>query len=188
MPSTTAAPAARAVRGGGLKLKGGIVIRAARPQSTTATDSASTTAAKRKQPSDSETATTHTSVDPSIKSELPSPPPPHSPTADSALPSEAPQYVKRTRRADEVEEVNARLQQLNKANELVDRRQLIEQDRQRAAVQLAAAGTEGRDVDGLRLVELSRGYVKSGFGDESKLNATRKLNEREKKKSDRYCK
>ena len=180
---------------GGLKLKGGVVIRAAAPPHSTAQSGAATT--KRKEhptshqddplttaatpPIKSETHTTHSLSDTSLSS------PPHSPhTATTALPSEAPVYVKRTKRADEVEEVNAQLQHLNKIIEQKDRRQLIEEDRQRAAQQLTAV--EEREADGLRLVDVSRGYVKHGFGDESAMTATRRLNEREKRKSDRYCK
>ena len=183
---------ASGVKRGGLRLKGGIVIRAA-PTQTAVQPPAATSAAttKRKQHPEAEIRTPQTTTPHPVKAE-PGPSaaspasPPLSPTAADRLPSDAPLYVKRTRRADDVEEVNAQLQQLNKANEHKDRRQLIEEDRQRAAQQRTAA--EERSVDGVRLVDVSRAYVRSGFGDEAKMPATRKLNEREKKKSDRYCK
>ena len=185
----------RVVRGG-LKLKGGLVVRAAPPSTVPRTIAATAATAKRKQHPDAEEDSRTAISSQPIKPESPAttnPPAPSSPSsaphslpAIGALPSDAPVYVKRTRRADEVEEVNEQLQQLAKATEHKDRRQLIAEDRQRVAAQLT--GTEEREVDGLRLVEVGRGYVKHGFGDESATTATRRLNEREKKKSDRYCK
>ena len=193
MASSTAAAAAqpsRVIRGG-LKLKGGIVIRSAPPPAAAAHGTSAAATAKRKQPSDTQTESiAAASLHQPVKAEpesAPSPPSPPQP-GDEALPSDAPTYVKRTRRADEVEQVNAQLQQLNRAAERSDRRQLIADDRRRVAEQQPAAAAEAREADGLRLVEVSRGYVKHGFGDESAMTATRRLNDREKKRSDRYCK
>ena len=188
--SAAATQPPRVIRSG-LKLKGGIVIRAAPPPSVAQSKAApaTTTTTKRKQHPDAQHEPSATITSLSVKSESPSsadPPFPTSADESDALPSAAPTYVKRTKRADDVELVNAQLQLLNKQTESKDRRQLIEEDRRTAAQQLT--GVEERPVDGVRLVDASREYVKHGFGDEKAMAATRRLNEREKKKSDRYCK
>ena len=114
--------------------------------------------------------------------------------------------MKRTRVLSEVEETNAALQALDRATERLDRGQLIAEEKERARKRVEEEGggggvgggmggmgdgggkVGGVGVSAVRLVDVSRQYVKHGFGDEERMHATSKLNAREKKKSDRYCK
>ena len=184
-----APPPPRVVRGG-LKLKGGLVIRAPPAAVSSSSTSSSATAGpaptaslKRKLPSDDSA--------PSVKAESAassttssSPPAPSSSSSSSLDP------VKRTRALDEVEANNAALQALDKATERLDRGRLIADEKERAKALTAHSGaaSSAASDSGVRLVDVSRRYVQHGFGDEARMHATAKLNAREKRKSDRYCK